>query len=118
MLTVLKIYSRIVWRKQLHADHSAVTAKILCRSITFATDPIWVFCVVSGVNRLGSVPVVRTRQEMSLPGSGSTYRALRGKRIVASVPLGLERILKNPGSRRGVEELAGREKSPTPTRLS
>ncbi|GFQ69586.1 hypothetical protein TNCT_549251 [Trichonephila clavata] len=33
--------------------------------------------VVSGVNRLGGVPVVRAREETSLPGSGSTYRALR-----------------------------------------
>ncbi|GFR00621.1 hypothetical protein TNCT_504541 [Trichonephila clavata] len=41
----------------------------------------------------------RAREETSLPGSGSTYRALRGKRIAVSVPLGEGPIFKNPGSR-------------------
>ncbi|GFR29916.1 hypothetical protein TNCT_217031 [Trichonephila clavata] len=41
----------------------------------------------------------RAREVTSLPGSGSTYRALRGKRIVVSVPLGEGPIFKNPGSR-------------------
>ncbi|GFQ73271.1 hypothetical protein TNCT_654181 [Trichonephila clavata] len=42
-----------------------------------------VFRVVPGVNRLGVV--ARAREETSLSGSGSTYR---GKRTVASVPMG------------------------------
>ncbi|GFR33322.1 hypothetical protein TNCT_151461 [Trichonephila clavata] len=61
-----------------------------------------------------SVPVVRTEEETSLPGSGSTYRALRGKRIVVSGPLGEGPIFKNPGSRAWSRRACGAREKPHP----
>ncbi|GFQ98455.1 hypothetical protein TNCT_292321 [Trichonephila clavata] len=56
----------------------------------------------------------RAREETSLPGSGSTYRALRGKCIVVSGPLGEGPIFKNPGSRAWSRRACGAREKPHP----